>query len=201
MYYFTSDLHFGHENILMWRKGFKSVDEMDKILIDNWNSRVKQNDNVIITGDLFYKSKTSVEKYLGQLKGKKILIKGNHDESWLKNMKQEQLDKFFLGIYDLYGIKINKSKIGFCHYPMISWESSRISSILICGHIHGRKDDFESEMFKKVLMSFNAGVDINNMMPVTLTELIENNKNFYDREYTKEQTEFLRTISKNIEGN
>ena len=52
-----------------------------------------------------------MEKYLGQLKGKKILIKGNHDESWLKNMKQEQLDKFFLGIYDLYGIKINKSKI------------------------------------------------------------------------------------------
>ena len=179
MVYFTSDLHFGHENILNWRNGFSSIKEMDETLISNWNGRVHKNDYVIITGDLIYKNKCPTQEYLSALKGRKILVKGNHDNSWLKDLTDEEISRYFEGVYDLYSFKRNGVKLRFCHYPMIAWESSRNESILVCGHIHNKREGLEYEMFSKVPYAFNASVDVNGMMPVTLSELINNNDAFY----------------------
>ena len=193
MVYFTSDLHLGHENVLNWRTGFRSVEEMDETLIANWNKRVHTNDFIVITGDLIYKSKRSAEEYLSALKGRKILVQGNHDASWLKNLSNEQIAKHFEGVYDIYSLRRNGVKLRFCHYPMIAWESSRRESILICGHIHDKKEGFEFEMFSKVPYAFNAGVDVNKMMPVTLSELIKNNDAFYGSVLSRtEQTELMK---------
>ncbi len=90
MLYFTSDLHFGHENILKWRKGFASLAEMDETLIRNWNETVSVNDTVIVTGDLLFRNEKPAVEYLQQLKGKKILVKGNHDGFWMKKYKNMQ---------------------------------------------------------------------------------------------------------------
>jgi len=49
----------------------------------------------------------------------------------------------------------------------------------VCGHIHDKREGFEYEMFSKVPYAFNAGVDVNGMKPVTLSELIKNNDAFY----------------------
>ncbi len=187
MVYFTSDLHLGHEKVLSWRKGFNSVDEMDERLISNWNSRVHRNDFVIITGDLIYKSKRPAEEYLSELKGRKILVKGNHDGYWLKASTESRLSEYFEGIYDLYSINRNGVKLRFCHFPMISWEGARHGSILICGHIHDQKGNFEAEMFGKVPNAFNAGVDINGFVPVTLIELVRNNDDFYGTVLNEEE--------------
>ena len=59
MFYYVSDLHFGHKNILeMCKRPFSSIEEMDEQLVENWNKRVKKNDRVYILGDLIYKSTT-----------------------------------------------------------------------------------------------------------------------------------------------
>ena len=196
MIYFTSDLHLGHENVLKWRKVFSSIEEMDNILISNWNHRVHANDFVIIIGDLIFRNNNSAKEYLSSLKGKKILVKGNHDTEWIKEFSDNQIAEYFEGIYDIYSMKRNGVKLRFCHYPMIAWESSRHESILICGHIHDRKEGIEAEMFSKVPYSFNAGVDINGFTPVTLSELIHNNDNFYGSVLNEnEQAELMKKCS------
>ena len=43
MIYFTSDLHFGHGNIMKFHpcfRAFSSVEAMNRVLIGLWNSRV-----------------------------------------------------------------------------------------------------------------------------------------------------------------
>lgn len=45
MVYFTSDLHLGHRNILrLCDRPFASIEEMDEVLMDNWNRKVHRDD-------------------------------------------------------------------------------------------------------------------------------------------------------------
>ena len=72
MTYFTADLHLGHDNIISFcNRPFKNIEEMDKAIIDNWNSKVTEKDEVWILGDFSYRSVKNVENYLQKLKGKK----------------------------------------------------------------------------------------------------------------------------------
>lgn len=79
--YFIADTHFFHEKIIkMCNRPFDNVEEMNKKLIENWNKKVTDDDTVYILGDVSFKgSKENTISILKQLKGKKILIKGNHD--------------------------------------------------------------------------------------------------------------------------
>lgn len=83
MIYFTADTHFGHYNAIRFcDRPFASAEEMDEAMIQNWNDRVTGNDTVYILGDMFFRS-TNAEGILKRLKGKKRLIVGNHDGSWM----------------------------------------------------------------------------------------------------------------------
>lgn len=200
MVYFTSDLHFGHENVLQWRPVFSSVEEMDETLIRNWNDTVKEEDFIIILGDMFFQNQIPAEQYLQRLKGRKILVRGNHDASWLKHMDEETLWRYFEDVVDLYSMKRDGVKLQFCHYPMISWESSRRGSLLICGHIHGRPDGYEYDMLRQVPNAFNAGVDINGFRPVALGALIQNNDAFYCRSRSDEERQVLEQMAMLFDG-
>lgn len=75
-----ADTHFGHENVIRYcNRPFRSADEMDKALIKNWNAVVTNQDTVIHLGDFCLCSKDRCKEILRLLNGKKILIKGNHD--------------------------------------------------------------------------------------------------------------------------
>ena len=57
MNYYISDMHFGHRNVLKYdKRPFSSVEEMDEILISNWNRKVKDHDDIWILGDFCYHS-------------------------------------------------------------------------------------------------------------------------------------------------
>ena len=71
--YLSSDLHFGHENIVPSRPQFKNVDEMDECLIRNWNRKVNDQDEVYILGDLSFRTRKGIHQYPSRLKGKKHL--------------------------------------------------------------------------------------------------------------------------------
>lgn len=76
--FFTADLHLGHDNIRKHcGRPFDTVEEMDEAIISNWNRTVSARDLVYVVGDFAW---SNHNLHLARLKGKKILIKGNHDK-------------------------------------------------------------------------------------------------------------------------
>ena len=172
MFYYVSDLHFGHKNIReMCKRPFSSIEEMDEQLVENWNKRVKKNDRVYILGDLIYKSTTPPEAYLERLKGEKVLILGNHDKWWVDKV---DLTKYFSSVMRLDVINTGKGKATLCHFPMMDFEGR----YLIHGHIHANTDMDYWSVLKNSDRTLNAGVDVNGFQPVTFVELLENNLRF-----------------------
>ena len=54
---YTSDLHFGHKNVMLFdHRPFVDADEMDAFIMQCWNSRVQSDDMVYILGDFCHKS-------------------------------------------------------------------------------------------------------------------------------------------------
>ena len=86
--FFTSDMHFGHENVIKFdNRPFKTVEEMDEELIRRWNAKVGKGDLVYVLGDMIWKSRNGdAEQLIKSLNGQIILIKGNHDR-FLHNAK------------------------------------------------------------------------------------------------------------------
>ena len=75
MILFTSDLHLGHKNVIrLCNRPFASIEEMDAVLIENWNRKVHRNDTVYVLGDLMFRNEKPPEEYLRQLRGKNIWI-------------------------------------------------------------------------------------------------------------------------------
>ena len=54
MRYYISDLHFYHESLLtkMDCRGFENCDKMHEYMIERWNKKVRENDEVVILGDV-----------------------------------------------------------------------------------------------------------------------------------------------------
>lgn len=176
MTFFTSDLHLGHENVItLCQRPFASIEEMDERLIANWNDRVTPRDTVYVVGDMVWK-KPMLPGYLERLKGKKILLIGNHDRPWARS---EEAARYFAEILPYKEANLNGHAVTLCHYPMVEWhgsrrEGSRHLGYLIHGHIH---NVYRPE-FRYLLRQFNAlnaGVDVNGFAPVTFDEMMENN--------------------------
>ena len=98
--WFTSDLHFGHDREFIWKaRGFESVEEMNKAIVERFNSKVQPEDTVYILGDIMLGDNAVGEYYLSQLNGEKIIILGNHDTGTRKM------------IYDAYAKEVTFAKV------------------------------------------------------------------------------------------
>ena len=83
--FLMADSHFGHANIIRYCSRpflFSDPGEMDRVLVQNWNSVVSPDNRVYFLGDLRYgRDAPPAGYYLGQLNGRITLIAGNHDEA------------------------------------------------------------------------------------------------------------------------
>lgn len=172
--YFIADPHFGHENVLrLCNRPFDTIEQMNETLIQNWNRRVTGSDNIYIVGDMFFRC-DDPEAILRRLHGKKHLLIGNHDSSWMSKVK---LDKYFKSVELMAITSTGTHAVTLCHYPLLSWKHAR-TSYMIHGHIHANTDmDFWPLLLARENV-LNAGVDLNGFQPVTLEELIVNNHRF-----------------------
>ena len=176
---YISDLHLGHRNVINFdNRPFLDTEEMDRVLIKLWNSRVSADDNVYIVGDFCYRNENAAEWYLRQLKGHKHLIIGNHDGATLKN---EKAMAYFESVDKMMHVSDDGKQICLCHFPIAEWNGYYKGSWHIYGHIHNRRNE-TYEFMKTKERALNAAACINNYTPVSMNELIRNNRYFREQE-------------------
>ena len=178
MIYYISDTHFGHANIIrLCSRPFDSVEEMDRVIMENWNSRVSDDDDIYVLGDVMFRNTKPPEDYLSRLKGRKHLIIGNHDRSW---MNVCDASRYFETVDNLLYIVDEGRQVVLCHYPMMTWPHVT-KSCMVFGHIHNNTDAQYWPLIEMSEQMLNAGVEVNGYMPVTLEELTAYNAKFKAR--------------------
>lgn len=174
--FFTSDHHFGHENIIAYcNRPYANKDEMNADLVAKWNATLSASDTVHILGDLCMgKSEESIH-VIRQLNGYKILYPGNHDRCWYghgeKGLRKEQsyidagIDEIRQGPQSL---EIGEQEVLLCHFPyegdskdnerFLQYRPNDEGKWLLHGHIHGK--------WKRNGRMINVGVDVWDYRPV-----------------------------------
>lgn len=185
--FFTSDLHFGHENVIRFdNRPFNTVEEMDEEMIKRWNAKVGKGDIVYVLGDFIWKAATNeAVSIIRRLNGQIILIKGNHDR-FLHNAAAK---KALAGIkdYDDICVTLEDGTTRRCilsHYFIPFYNGHRYQAIHLHGHSHFTEESAEevritTELNEKGydLKIYNVGCMYWNYTPVTLDEILEKNTN------------------------
>jgi len=183
--YYTADLHFGNEMLrTVHRTRFSNVEEMNEAIVRNWNRTVTDGDTVYVAGDVGYNGGPFPARLLARLRGHKHLIRGNHDTGLAD---QERLFDYFDSVTDLLEIDDGTYHITICHYPIVYIQSG----YMVHGHIHNPEGQIY-ETLKRLSRVMNAGMDRNDFRPVTLQQLIENNRVFYQDSTRGEPTERMK---------
>ena len=170
MIWFTSDTHFNHQNILAYEpetRPFETVEEMNEVIIKNWNDKVKPDDTIYVLGDFFMGMLDKIEDILDRLNGKIILVRGNHDTKKRieiyksKGIEVKDFDHFaYKGRYFIL-----------CHFPnnneefirMITQDNSEV--VWLYGHVHSNAPKGYHDG------TFHIGVDTNNLTPISIQEV------------------------------
>lgn len=181
--WFTSDLHFGHKNIITHcDRPWDSVEAMNDGLVQRWNERVEPHDAVFVLGDLVWGSINSAAGWLRQLNGYKYLVPGNHDTVWEghKNPKvshRNQLQGMGFSVIPgefRYTFEVGGgfTKVKLCHFPYHFDNDGRHDDPfpdahpedegqwLIHGHVH------TTWKVDRARRQFNVGVDVWDWYPV-----------------------------------
>jgi calcineurin-like phosphoesterase family protein len=111
---------------------------MNENLIESWNSRVTNKDDIYLAGDFAFKAFPS-EGYIelptlfARLRGRKHLVIGNHDEKNPQAIKGLS----WTSTSDIATVKFFGMRAMVCHYPMETWKGSYGGALMIHGHTHG----------------------------------------------------------------
>jgi len=167
MIYFTSDLHFGHQNIISYcSRPFSSVDEMNDDLVRRWNATVSDEDTIYVLGDVAMGQLEHSLSWVNKLAGTKLLVPGNHDKCWAGKKRNPST----LALYEEVGftvlpensnIEIGGLNVELCHFPFAGdtsgedrygqWRPVTRGQWLLCGHVH--------DLWRQRGRQINVGID------------------------------------------
>lgn len=156
MRYYISDLHFYHANMntQMDQRGFASFEEMNEYMTEQWNQKVRKNDEVVILGDFSIAKGEKTNELLHRLKGKKYLIVGNHD----RFLNDKTFDRnLFKWIEPYMELNDNKRKVILSHYPVFCYNGQyRLNDqgepkvYMLYGHVHNTFDELLINHFQNI---------------------------------------------------
>lgn len=172
MIFLTSDTHFNHTNILKYEpntRPFATIEEMNEVIISNWNRVVKEEDTVYVLGDFFMGLLTDIEPIFNRLNGKVILVRGNHDT----NNRLEYYRNLGIEIKDIEYIQYKGRFFILNHFPneseefirMITKDNSEV--VWLYGHIHSNAPK------GYVNGTYHIGMDTNDLTPISLQQIWE----------------------------
>lgn len=143
--YVTSDLHFGHKNIMSFcpvtRARYNGdVEYMNEAMVKEWNEIVQPEDTVYILGDVAFMPASKAAEMIKRLNGTKILIQGNHDH---KALKDPMYAKSFKEIHKYLEVNYDGNKICMFHYPIAEWNQMHRGALHFHGHLHGNVSGLE----------------------------------------------------------
>ncbi len=135
MIYFTSDLHFNHDNILQYCNRPANVFDLQ---IKNWNATVKEHDEIYILGNFTFKCSMVANEVLSKLNGKEFFVRGNHDKFVKKSTFQHNHFEWVKDYYHFhYEIDGKKQMFVLSHYPFWIWNGQEEGAIRLLKSIYG----------------------------------------------------------------
>lgn len=171
MLYFTSDLHWNHRREFIYKsRGFYCVEDMNKFIVNRFNSLVTDEDDLYILGDLCLggSGEEALEynkELISSLRGRLHIIRGNHDTDARIKMYKECSN--VVEVVDAKYVDYNGWKFYLTHYPCntsnLEKEFSKACLINLYGHTH-QKTNF----YNDVPYMYHVGVDSHNCSPVSV---------------------------------
>lgn len=170
--WYSSDIHFGHANILKYTdrgETFDTVDEMNAEFVENF-SCIESGDNLLIDGDAVMGDRAFNLRFFDWISGRKTLIKGNHDNNHPLNgeKKVEKFEPIYAQFFDEMHLELD-AEIGgflvkFTHFPIIGdshdeprHDNWRVKddgkTVIIHGHTHAK------EIFSDHPRQIHIGID------------------------------------------
>tara|TARA_R100001591_G_scaffold91322_1_gene97092 strand:+ start:26 stop:568 length:543 start_codon:yes stop_codon:yes gene_type:complete len=140
-FFITSDTWFGRPQILQIanRLQFKDIDEMNQVLIKNWNSKVKKNDTVFHLGNFAWDPQTA-RQVLRKLNGVIYFVIGTADEALLDI--EAEFDN--ISILEDQIIDLPQFDSVISHYPLEVWNGKDTGTIHFHGHtVYSHKTDLD----------------------------------------------------------
>ncbi|MFZ1897712.1 2'-5' RNA ligase family protein [Methanoregula sp.] len=171
--YLIGDLHFSHANIIRYAARpflVSDVDEMNTILVENWNNVIDDTNVVYFLGDLDFKD--SIGHWIRNLNGKKIFIEGNHDV--VKDRGGRITRHKIHGAIHHDGISYKGHIFYLVHNPRevdLDWRRNNPEGWLIHGHTH------DNEIHKYPFINgekrtINVSAEVTNYRPVSLDYIL-----------------------------
>ena len=169
MDFITSDIHFGHKNIMNFcpvtRARFRHDTEyMNQKIILEWNEIIKPEDHTYILGDIAFCATSRAVNFLNQMNGKKTLVVGNHDT---KLIKDQSFVDCFIEVTPYKHITHNGNRVIMFHYPIAEWDQMHRGSVHFHGHVHGGKTGLEGSR------ALDVGMDATGKVAVLLDDILE----------------------------
>lgn len=172
--FLTSDLHFGHNKEFIYKvRGFNSIEEMNEIIIEKWNSVVSNDDDVYILGDLMLGELDNI-KYIERLNGRLHIVLGNHDTPNRENAYRQLANVVEVEL--AISLKYRKYHFFLTHYPCLTGNLERESlhqmTLNLYGHTHQMNN-----FFYEMPYEYHVGMDSHNCYPILLDDIIQEMKN------------------------
>lgn len=156
----------------MCQRPFENVEQMEDVLVDNWNQVVHRHDTVYHLGDFCLGSKTDWKRILNRLHGKIHLIVGNHD--W--NHLCPEVECLFEEVTVQKLLRRDDVNIYLNHYPFLYYSGSSRGDVWQCfGHVHSGRGSCGNANLERLNFllptQYDVGVDNNEYAPVEICDL------------------------------